>query len=239
MRGDIQGETYKHTHTARLSADPVASTVHHTAPAYAASCPQHSTACKQSRTALASQPPVGVCQTPTPCSPPHSSMDTPGTSTTRTTSSYFSPNMAVAPAARAASSSISAVAVGEAAATQLLTRRSTSDTSAGATGRLRLKSNLRNTCRGKGEGWGRDRGCLQHNSAADKSPPHHPAARRAHRRGRQHDSAGSVCAAGASSHLSLLASTRLPCWQVSGPSTCLSALCSRCVAVWWALMRRR
>lgn len=79
---------------------------------------------------------------PNSLSPPHSSMLTPGTSTTRTSSSYFSPNMAVAPAARAWSKPVSYTSSGEAAATQLLTRRSTSATSAGVTGRLRLKSNL-------------------------------------------------------------------------------------------------
>ena len=44
-----------------------------------------------------------------PLSPPHSSMLTPGTSTTRTTSSYFSPNMAVAPPALASVSPITRV----------------------------------------------------------------------------------------------------------------------------------
>lgn len=166
--------------------------------------------------------PTPVCR---PASPPHSSMDTPGTSTTRTTSSYFSPNMAVAPAARAASSSISAVAVGEAAATQLLTSRSTSETSAGVTGRLRLKSNLSNTCRGRGQ-------------AKGVFAMQQPCCRQEHHT-TQHagliEADGSrqcrACVLLARPHLSLLASTRLPCWQVSGPSTCLSALCSRCVAV--------
>ena len=43
------------------------------------------------------------------CVPPHNSIETPGTSTTRTTSPYFSPNMAVAPAALASASGISSV----------------------------------------------------------------------------------------------------------------------------------
>mmetsp|Transcript_40443 Transcript_40443/g.89848 ORF Transcript_40443/g.89848 Transcript_40443/m.89848 type:complete len:325 (-) Transcript_40443:1353-2327(-) len=74
--------------------------------------------------------------------PPHSSMDTPGTSTTRTTSSYFSPNMAVAPAALASSRAMTCVLRGVASDTQMLMRRSTSDTSEGVMGRGRLKSNL-------------------------------------------------------------------------------------------------
>mmetsp|Transcript_11542 Transcript_11542/g.28252 ORF Transcript_11542/g.28252 Transcript_11542/m.28252 type:complete len:297 (-) Transcript_11542:1871-2761(-) len=114
------------------------------------------------------------------CVPPHSSMETPGTSTTRTTSSYFSPNMAVAPAALASFSPMTCVTVGTACATHPLISRSTCATSAGVMPRLRLKSNL-----------------------------------------------------------SLCASTSDPCWQVSGPSTALSADCSRWVAVWCARMRRR
>ena len=46
--------------------------------------------------------------------PPHSSMLTPGTSTTRTTSSYFSPNMAVAPPAFASVRPITRVCVSRA-----------------------------------------------------------------------------------------------------------------------------
>ena len=46
------------------------------------------------------------------CVPPHSSIDTSGTSTTRTTSPYFSPNSAIAPRARASAYGISFHATG-------------------------------------------------------------------------------------------------------------------------------
>lgn len=62
----------------------------------------------------------------------------PGTSTTRTTSSYFSPNMAVAPAALASARPITLVNVGDAPATHPLTRASIWDSSAPVSGRDRL-----------------------------------------------------------------------------------------------------
>mmetsp|Transcript_9009 Transcript_9009/g.36794 ORF Transcript_9009/g.36794 Transcript_9009/m.36794 type:complete len:383 (-) Transcript_9009:1646-2794(-) len=77
------------------------------------------------------------------CVPPHSSMDTPGTSTTRTVSPYFSPNMATAPAAFASSMGISLLTSGVPSAIHSLMRSSTAATSLALSPRGQLKSKRR------------------------------------------------------------------------------------------------
>ena len=114
------------------------------------------------------------------CVPPHSSMDTPGTSTTRTTSPYFSPNIAVAPFALASAMGISRASSTTASPTQPLTRAS-----------ICLSSSLVGA-----------RGALKSNRRRSKV-------------------------------------TSEPACDTSSPTTSLSADCSRCVAVWFALARRR
>ena len=75
--------------------------------------------------------------------PPHSSIDTPGTSTTRTRSPYFSPNIATAPAAFARSISISRTSSSWAASIQPLIKASIRSSSSPPTGRGQWKSKRR------------------------------------------------------------------------------------------------
>mmetsp|Transcript_3666 Transcript_3666/g.13169 ORF Transcript_3666/g.13169 Transcript_3666/m.13169 type:complete len:253 (-) Transcript_3666:2017-2775(-) len=77
------------------------------------------------------------------CVPPQSSMLTPGTSTTLTSSPYFSPNIATAPAALASSIAMLCVSRGIASPIHPLIRASTCDISSGVTGRGQLKSKRR------------------------------------------------------------------------------------------------
>ena len=72
--------------------------------------------------------------------PPQSSMDTPGTSTTRTTSPYFSPNMAVAPFALASAMAISSAPTSTASPIHPLTSDSSSASCAAVGERGALKS---------------------------------------------------------------------------------------------------
>mmetsp|Transcript_9639 Transcript_9639/g.38984 ORF Transcript_9639/g.38984 Transcript_9639/m.38984 type:complete len:393 (-) Transcript_9639:1749-2927(-) len=112
--------------------------------------------------------------------PPQSSMDTPGTSTTRTTSPYFSPNMAVAPRLLASAMGISRATRSVASPIQPLTSASISSSCAGVGPAGALKSKR-----------------------------------------------------------SLSVLTREPACETSSPTTLLSADWRRCVAVWFALARRR
>mmetsp|Transcript_7452 Transcript_7452/g.26223 ORF Transcript_7452/g.26223 Transcript_7452/m.26223 type:complete len:285 (-) Transcript_7452:15-869(-) len=98
------------------------------------------------RTPAATPPSESTLKPPTSavfatCVPPHSSIDTPGTSTTRTVSPYFSPNIIVAPASFACASGISDTARGVASITQPLTSASTRSMSAasGALGDVKSK----------------------------------------------------------------------------------------------------
>mmetsp|Transcript_16790 Transcript_16790/g.43553 ORF Transcript_16790/g.43553 Transcript_16790/m.43553 type:complete len:247 (+) Transcript_16790:385-1125(+) len=77
------------------------------------------------------------------CVPPQSSMLRPGTSTTRTVSPYFSPNMAVAPAALASAMGIVATCSACASCTHSFTSPSTCCTSSSVMPRGRLKSKRR------------------------------------------------------------------------------------------------
>ena len=65
--------------------------------------------------------------------PPQSSVEKSPTRSTRTSSSYFSPNSAIAPAATAASYCIRRVSAAALARTSALTRRSISRSSSGVT----------------------------------------------------------------------------------------------------------
>mmetsp|Transcript_7332 Transcript_7332/g.18172 ORF Transcript_7332/g.18172 Transcript_7332/m.18172 type:complete len:319 (-) Transcript_7332:2074-3030(-) len=75
------------------------------------------------------------------CVPPHSSMETPGTSTTRTTSPYFSPNIAVAPFSLASAIGISPIDRSMPSPIQPFTRPSSiaSSSTVGARGELKSK----------------------------------------------------------------------------------------------------
>mmetsp|Transcript_6516 Transcript_6516/g.19777 ORF Transcript_6516/g.19777 Transcript_6516/m.19777 type:complete len:216 (+) Transcript_6516:415-1062(+) len=75
------------------------------------------------------------------CVPPHSSIETPGTSITLTSFlSYFSPNMATAPRFMASSNDIDDAAVSCSSAIQSLTILSTDSSSSGESGLEQLKS---------------------------------------------------------------------------------------------------